>query len=108
MIIAEQKPLEDIKALIGEMKRVLVVGCGTCVTVCFAGGALEAAILASSLRMSFKLDHKVKEITDVTVQRRCEWEFLDQIEKQIKPATGHRTRGDHNTATIVRYAAASQ
>ena len=84
MIVAEQKPLDEIKALIGEAKRVLVIGCGTCVTVCFAGGEREAAILASSLRMSFKLDHKVKEITDVTVQRKYEWEFLDQIEKQIK------------------------
>jgi ferredoxin len=84
MIIAEQKPLDEIKALIGEAQRVLVVGCGTCVTVCFAGGAREAAILASSLRMSFKLDHKVRQIIDVTVQRQCEWEFLDQIEEQVK------------------------
>jgi len=84
MIIAEQKSLDEIKALIGEVKRVLVVGCGTCVTVCFTGGAREAAILASSLRMSFKLDRMVKEIIDVTVQRQCEWEFLDQGEEQVK------------------------
>ena len=34
--------------------------------------------------MSFKLDQKINEITDVTVQRQCEWGFLDQIEKQVK------------------------
>ena len=84
MIIAEQKPLEEIKTLIGDGENVLVVGCGTCVTVCFAGGEREAAIVASSLRMSTKLDGQNKTITDVTVQRQCEWEYLDQISEQIQ------------------------
>ena len=39
MIIAEQKTLDELKSLIGSAEKVLVVGCGTCVTVCFAGGA---------------------------------------------------------------------
>ena len=43
MIIAEQKPLMEIKELIGDARQVLVVGCGTCVTVCFAGGARDYA-----------------------------------------------------------------
>ncbi len=64
----------------------LVVGCGTCVTVCFAGGAREAAIVSASLRMSTKLEHQAKKITDVTVQRQCEWEYLDQIADQVKEA----------------------
>jgi ferredoxin len=86
VIIAEQKPLEEIKSLLGEAKNVLVVGCGTCVTVCFAGGTREAAILASSLRMTTKLDGKEKAVTDVTVQRQCEWEYLDQIAEQVAAA----------------------
>ena len=44
MIVAEQKTLDEVKTLIGEAEKVLVVGCGTCVTVCFAGGAREAKI----------------------------------------------------------------
>ncbi len=83
MIVAEQKTLEEIKTLVGDAQKVLVVGCGTCVTVCFAGGAREAAIVASSLRMASKLDNHDKEVTDVTVQRQCEWEYLDQIAEQI-------------------------
>lgn len=86
MIVAEQKNLDEMKALIGEAKNVLIVGCGTCVTVCFAGGAREAAITATSLRMSTKLDGNAKEITDVTVQRQCEWEYLDEIAEQVKKA----------------------
>jgi ferredoxin len=84
MIVAEQKSLDEIKTLIGSADNVLVVGCGTCVTVCFAGGEREAAILSSSLRMSSKLDGVEREVSDVTVQRQCEWEYLDTISEQVK------------------------
>ena len=86
MIVAEQKSLDEIKTLIGEAQNVLVVGCGTCVTVCFAGGAREAAITGTSLRMASKLEGHPKAVQDVTVQRQCEWEYLDQIEDQVKEA----------------------
>ncbi|NKQ36308.1 MAG: hypothetical protein HF973_11915 [Chloroflexi bacterium] len=86
MIVAEQKSLDEIKSLIGEAQKVLVVGCGTCVTVCFAGGTREAEIMATSLRMSSQLDGNGKNVSDVTVQRQCEWEYLDQIEEQVKEA----------------------
>jgi len=86
VIVAEQKKLDEIKTLIGDAKNVLVVGCGTCVTVCFAGGSREAAILAASLRMASKLDGGEKNVTDVTVQRQCEWEYLDTIAEQIANA----------------------
>ena len=86
MIVAQQKSLEEMKKLVGEAQNVLVVGCGTCVTVCFAGGAREAAITATSLRMASKLEHQPKEVSDVTVQRQCECEYLDQIEDQVKEA----------------------
>ena len=83
MIIAEQKPLEEIKDLVAEAQNVLVVGCGTCVTVCFAGGEKEAGILATSLRMKSKLDGAAKEVTHLTVQRQCEWEYIDPISEQV-------------------------
>lgn len=86
MIIAESKSLDEVKQLIGNAQNVLVVGCGTCVTVCFAGGAREAAITSTSLRMATKLDGNPKAVKDVTVQRQCEWEFLDQIREQVEEA----------------------
>jgi len=86
MIIAEQKPLEEIRGLIGEAEKVLVVGCGTCVTVCFAGGEKEAGILATSLRMASKLEGQPKEVTHTTVQRQCEWEYIDPLRDQIAQA----------------------
>ena len=86
MIIAEQKPLEEIKGLIAGAQKVLVVGCGTCVTVCFAGGEKEAGILATSLRMSTKLDGNGKAVTHTTVQRQCEWEYIDPLIEQVGQA----------------------
>ncbi len=86
MIVAEQKKLAELKQLIGEAENVLVVGCGTCVTVCFAGGAREAAIAATSLRMASRLDGAERDVSDVTVQRQCEWEYLDQLADQVAAA----------------------
>jgi len=86
MIVAEQKSLEELRKLVGDAEKVLVVGCGTCVTVCFAGGAREAGIVSTSLRMSSKLNGAPQAVSDVTVQRQCEWEYLDQIEEQVRDA----------------------
>jgi len=83
MIVGEQKPLEEIRELIGGGKKVLVAGCGTCVTVCFAGGEREAQVLASALRLACRVDGDSKEITDVTVQRQCEWEYIDPLAERI-------------------------
>ena len=49
MIVAEQKPLEDLKRMMKGKKKVLAVGCGTCVAVCFSGGKKETSALASAL-----------------------------------------------------------
>jgi ferredoxin len=86
MIVAEQKDLKEIRTSLGEAKRVLVVGCGTCVSVCFSGGAKEAAIVASSLRISARIDGAPQDVSEVTVQRQCEWEFLDAIGERVATA----------------------
>ena len=84
MIIAEQKPLADIKAMLDGQQKVLVVGCGTCVTVCLAGGEKEVGILASALRMATKLDGNGADVDEVTVQRQCEWEYIDPLADRLE------------------------
>jgi ferredoxin len=84
MIVGEQKSLEEIMGLLGDAKKVLVVGCGTCVTVCFAGGEKEVAILAAALRMKSKLDGHPMEVDESTVQRQCEWEYIDPLGERLK------------------------
>ncbi|MDI6703907.1 MAG: methylenetetrahydrofolate reductase C-terminal domain-containing protein [bacterium] len=86
MIIAEQKPIQEIKSMIAGYRKVLIVGCGTCVTVCMAGGEKEVGVLASALRMACKLDGKEIETEEVTIERQCEWEFIDQLKERIEEA----------------------
>lgn len=86
MIVGKQKPLPEIKEMLADYGNILILGCGTCTTVCFAGGEREVDILASSLGIAAKLDGKERVITKHTVKRQCEWEFLDVIEEKIKNA----------------------
>ncbi|HIC93355.1 MAG TPA: hypothetical protein EYP09_03790 [Anaerolineae bacterium] len=84
MIVAEQKSLDEIKGMIAGCKRILIVGCGTCTTVCFAGGEKEVGILAAELRMARKLDGDPIETVERTVQRQCEWEYLDPLVEEVE------------------------
>ncbi|MFC1934963.1 hypothetical protein ACFLXZ_01450 [Chloroflexota bacterium] len=52
MIVAGQKPLEEIRRMIAPYERVLMVGCGTCMTVCDAGGEREVSFLHGALRVA--------------------------------------------------------
>ncbi|MEW6605928.1 MAG: methylenetetrahydrofolate reductase C-terminal domain-containing protein [bacterium] len=84
MIIAEQKPIQEIKAMIANYQKILVVGCGTCVTVCMAGGEKEVGIIATCLRMALKLDGKEPDISEACIQRQCEWEFVDELKGKVE------------------------
>ncbi len=86
MIVAEQKPLAEIMEMVADDTNVLVLGCGTCVTVCFSGGEKEAEILSSSMRMKSQMDGLDHGVTHLTVQRQCEWEYLDSVAESIKGA----------------------
>jgi len=84
MIVAEKKPLEAVARMLESCDRVLAVGCGTCVTVCFSGGAKEVATLAASLRMKRRIDGKPLVVDEAMVQRQCEWEYIDPLAEQVK------------------------
>jgi len=84
MIIAKQKPLEEIREMLEGYEDILVLGCGTCVAICFAGGDKEVGILAASLRMADKMSGKNRVFKEHTVERQCEWEFLDEIAANVK------------------------
>jgi ferredoxin len=84
MIVAEQKPLSELQEMLEDHKKVLVVGCGTCVTVCFAGGTKEVGVLASSLRMASQLNGNAVAVDEITVQRQCEWEYIDPLEQELE------------------------
>jgi len=83
MIVGEQKPLAEIKANVSSYSKLLILGCGTCVKTCFAGGEDEVATLASSLRLAFKKDGQTIKIDELTVERQCEDEFVKEAAAKI-------------------------
>ena len=50
MIVGDLKPLEEIVESVKNFKKVLVMGCGSCVTVCLSGGDRETQALARTLK----------------------------------------------------------
>jgi ferredoxin len=79
MIVASPKSVSELKTIIAGHKKVLFAGCGTCVTVCLAGGEREVSIAAYAVRMACKLDRNPIEITQVTIERQCDNEFLKEL-----------------------------
>jgi len=74
MIVAKRKPFEEIKDMIKGYKKVLNVGCGTCVAVCLAGGEKEVDVLNAELDMARKLDNNPLELGAQTLERQCDHE----------------------------------
>ena len=84
MIVADRKAIPEIRDLVQGHERVLLVGCGTCVTVCLAGGEREAGILGSALRMSLRLIGRGDVVVDeCTIERQCEDAFLDILAQRV-------------------------
>lgn len=79
MIIADKKPIEEIIEEIKDYNKILILGCNECVTVCEAGGKKEVEILASALRMYFLNKGREVKIDEVTLERQCDHEYLEEI-----------------------------
>ena len=79
MIVASRKPIPEIKDALAGHDKVLFVGCGTCVTVCLAGGEREVGIMSYAMRMARRLDGQPLEIEQVTIERQCENEFIQEL-----------------------------
>jgi ferredoxin len=83
MITAERKPIDEIRAMIAPYKRVLVLGCGSCVAECAAGGEKETGVLASTLRMANKMEGQEVIIQEKTLDRQCVKDFVILLDDVI-------------------------
>jgi ferredoxin len=98
MIVANRKKIPEIRDMIKNHKKVLLVGCGTCVTVCLSGGEREVGIIGSALRMALNImkssggaienDNNGSgvvncTIEECTIERQCEDAFIDILAMRI-------------------------
>ena len=44
MVVAEQKPIEEILEMVEDFDKILLTGCKGCVTVCCSGGQKEVEV----------------------------------------------------------------
>lgn len=84
MIVAERKLINEIVENIKDYRKVFIMGCGTCVSVCMAGGEKEVELLASQLRMAGQLKDRDVEIGQATIQRQCDREYIEPVTQEVK------------------------
>ena len=80
MIVAEQKGIDEIAESLEGFTSVVVAACGTCVTVCMAGGEKEALTTKGVLEAKAKESGAPRAVTVVNCKRQCDNEFIDDLD----------------------------
>ena len=83
MIVAEQKGIDEIIGSLGGFKKVVIASCGTCVTVCMAGGEKEALAVKGLLEAGAASKAEELEVSVVNLKRQCDDEFIDDLEPEL-------------------------
>jgi ferredoxin len=86
MIVGDPKPLKEIAASLAGFRKVQVIGCGGCVTVCRSGGNAEARDLAEKLNHLQYFSPVPPQFTAQTIERQCERDLVEAFLK-IPPDT---------------------
>jgi len=86
MIVAQAKDINEIAEKLIGYEKILIAGCATCVAECMAGGEKEVAITASALRMALQLRGSKAQVAEITADRQCEWELIEEIAEQVEAA----------------------
>jgi ferredoxin len=76
MIVGDLKPLEEILHSLRGYRRIHVVGCGSCVSVCLSGGDREVRLLAQELVRGIHHPEGVPVVTADTLMRQCELDMI--------------------------------
>lgn len=83
MIVAEPKSIKEILEMVKGLKKVLILGCKGCVTVCNVGGSKEAGILSSALKIAARRNGEDIEVGEHTLERQCDPEYIDEVKDII-------------------------
>lgn len=86
MIVLKQKDMDWILQRLAPYRKVVVVGCGTCATVCLAGGEREVEELCCALQLAGQERDTQAEFEGMTCKRLCDWEFVEPVEDSLRGA----------------------
>ena len=86
MIVAERKSIPELVGMLQPHTKILVLGCGTCVTVCLAGGEREVSIIASALRIASRVQGLGLQVAELTIERQCDNIFIESAAEAIQQA----------------------
>jgi hypothetical protein len=84
MIVAEKKPLDEIKENLKGFRKVLNVGCGGCTSICLAGGQKEVTLLNEEIEKVFALEQLPIQIEGFTIERQCNADFYPDLDERAK------------------------
>lgn len=76
MIVGDIKPIEEIILSISGYEKILIVGCGSCVSVCLSGGDREVQMLAKELNRKVYHGAEPSPITVDVNLRQCELDLI--------------------------------
>lgn len=76
MIVGNIKPIEEIVASICGYKKILIVGCGSCVSVCLSGGDREAQMLSQELKRKVHYKNSPPAFEADNILRQCELDII--------------------------------
>jgi ferredoxin len=95
MIVGHQKPIEEILASLKGYRRIMILGCGTCVSVCLTGGDKEAHALARAIERARSQEDLPPILEVATMERQCERDWIpkflhvsDEVEAILSLACG--------------------
>lgn len=83
MIVADRKSLPEILAMVENDKKIFIVGCKGCVTVCNVGGLKEIEILASLIKIARKKQGNQVEVDTRVLERQCDNEYVAEISETV-------------------------
>lgn len=83
MIVAQQKQIDEIISSVRGYKKLVVAGCGTCVSVSLSGGSKEATKIAAVIRLFMQSNDEEMHVSVSTPIRQCDIEFLDSSEDEL-------------------------